>query len=152
MASSMAEELHHALKKVEEEIGFEEIAPIEKEIQKFCEIIDDNNPAYFTEGIFPPGYVMNLTNRVIQKVFIKIGPLFMGKNSKIKGLIHVGSVVEFLKPMPLNKKYKIKIETSEPKEKTGKKGTYYAVVFKTIIVDENDAIYALDYHDFFFKL
>ena len=70
---SLSEELHEKLKIVEKEIGIREIEPFEEEIKEFCDIIDDNNPLYFKKSIFPPGYIMNLTNRVIQEVFIKIG-------------------------------------------------------------------------------
>ena len=54
--------------------------------------------------------------------------------------------------MLLNKKYKVKIDLTEPVKKTGKKGTYYSVVFKTSVLDENDTIYAIDNHEFFIKL
>jgi len=142
-------ELNEALKKAETKIGIEDIEPIEAEIKTFCEIIDDINPIYLKQKVFPPGYIMNLTNRVIQKVFIEIGPLFI---SRIRGLIHVGSEVDFFRPMPLKKKYKIKIETSIPVEKKGKMGNYYSVIFKTLIFDEDENLYAVDHHNFFFKL
>lgn len=147
--SSVVKELDEALKNATAEIGLDEIEPLEKELLKFCELIDDNNPAYFKGDVFPPGYLMNLTNRVIQKVFIKIGPLFI---SKIRGLIHVNSDVEFLKPMSMNEKYKVQIETTEPIEKKGKMGTYFDVIFKTKILDRRDELCAVDNHDFFFKL
>ncbi len=147
--SSVVKELDDALKNATDEIGLAEIEPLEKELIKFCELIDDNNPEYFKGDVFPPGYLMNLTNRVIQKVFIKIGPLFV---SKVRGLIHVNSDVEFLKPMSMNEKYKVKIETTEPVEKKGKMGVYYDVIFKTKIFNEKDELCAVDNHDFFFKL
>ena len=146
---SLVEDLLVALKKAEKEIGIIEIEPIEEEIKKFCLIIDDNNPIYFTKSIFPPGYIMNLTNRVIQEVFINIGPAFI---SKIRGIIHVGSEVKFMKVMSMEQNYKIKIETSEPIEKKGKKGSYYSIIFKTSILDQKDEVCAIDDHDFFFKL
>jgi len=149
MASTLSDELHETLKNVEKKVGIEEVQPDRKEIEKFCDIIGDTNPIYVEKGIFPPGYIMNLTNRVIQKIFIEIGPLFI---SKIRGLIHVGSKVEFLKPMPLDISYTIKIETSKPKEKTGKKGTYYSSIFKTTIFDKDNDVHAIDHHEFFFKL
>ena len=63
------------------------------------------------------------------------------------------SEVEFFKPMPLENKYKIKIETTEPVEKKGKLGTYYSVIFNTSVLDETgEDLYALEKHDFFFKL
>ena len=147
-ASPILKELNDALKNATNEIGLDEIKPVKKELIKFCELIDDNNPDYFKGDIFPPGYVMNLTNRVIQKVFLKIVPMFI---NKIKGLIHVNSEVEFLRPMSMNKKYKVKIETTEPVKKTGKKGVYYEVIFKTSIFDDED-LCATDDHNFFFKL
>ena len=146
---SLAKELQVKLKEVEKEIGTKEIAPIKEEIRKFCEIIDDNNPIYFEKSIFPPGYIMNLTNRVIQDVFIKIGPAFI---SKIRGVIHISSEVKLMEVMSLDQKYKISIETSTPIEKTGKKGNYYSVIFKTSIMNENDNVCAIDNHEFFFKL
>ena len=149
IVSSVVKELDEALKNATDEIGWDEIEPIEKELIKFCELIDDNNPAYFKGDVFPPGYLINLTNRVIQKVFIKIGPMFI---SKIRGLIHVNSEVEFLKPMTMNQKYKVRIETTEPVEKTGKMGVYYEVIFKTSILNEKEELCAVDNHDFFFKL
>jgi len=146
---SLANALYKELKKAEKEVGIKEIEPIKEEIKKFCDIIDDSNPIYFEKSIFPPGYIMNLTNRVIQDVFIKIGPAFI---SKIKGVIHISSEVKLLKVMSLDQIYKISIETSRPIEKTGKKGNYYSVIFKTSILDDNDNICAIDNHEFFFKL
>lgn len=146
---STARELHEALQKATTEIGTESINPIKKEIRKFCSIIGDNNPIYFEENIFPPGYIMNLTNRVIQKIFFKIAPFF---RSKIKGLIHVGSEVEFIKSMPLDQNYKIRIKTSKPVKKKGKMGAYYAILFETEIFDETNEKCAIDHHNFFFKL
>ena len=143
----VAEELHQTLKKVEKEVGLEPVKIDRKEIIKFNELIDDKTSF---DILIPPGYVMNVTNRVIQQVFIKIGPLFI---SKIRGLIHVNSEVEFYKPMPIENKYRIKIETTVPIEKTGKMGTYYSVIFNTSIFDEKgEDRYALDKHEFFFKL
>ncbi|MHA1147250.1 MAG: hypothetical protein ACTSR8_03300 [Promethearchaeota archaeon] len=143
----VAEELHQTLKKVEKEVGLDPIRINRKEILKFNELIDDKMSF---DAVIPPGYVMNVTNRVIQQIFIKIGPLFI---SKIRGLIHVNSEVEFYKPMLVESHYRIKIETTKPIEKTGKMGTYYSVIFNTFIFDENyEALYALDKHEFFFKL
>ncbi|MFX1274078.1 MAG: hypothetical protein ACFFBP_20415 [Promethearchaeota archaeon] len=145
----MAKEIHFELRKVEKEIGISEIEPIEEEIKKFCEIIDDNNPVYFDRSIFPPGYIMNLTNRVIQEVFIKIGPKFI---SEIRGVIHVSSEVKFFKVMKMNQNYIITIETSQPIEKEGKMGNYFSIVFKTSILNKENEICAIDNHEFFFKL
>ena len=147
--TSIVKELDMALKKATNEIGLDVIEPIEKELIKFCELIEDNKDYYLKEDIFPPGYLMNLTNRVIQKVFIKIGPMFI---SKIRGLIHVNSEVEFLKPMLMNEKYKVRINTTEPIEKKGKMGTYYEVIFKTSILNYKTELCAVDNHNFFFKL
>jgi len=146
---TLADDLYDELKRVEREIGIKEIEPIKEEIKKFCEIIDDKNPIYFEKSIFPPGYIMNLTNRVIQEVFIKIGPHFF---SKIKGVIHISSKVKLVKVMSLDQNYKVTIQTSTPIEKTGKKGKYYSIIFKTLIMDKKDDICAIDNHEFFFKL
>lgn len=147
--NSLINDLHLALKQAEKDIGIIEIEPLEDEIKKLCEIIEDNNKIYFEKSLFPPGYIMNLTNRVIQDVFFKIGPLFI---SKIKGLIHVGSEVKYLKLMSLKHSYKIKLEFSRPIEKRGKEGIYYSIIFKTSILDGNNDVCAIDDHDFFFKL
>lgn len=158
-SATLVKELHESLKKAENELGIVIVEPDLKEIGKFCEIINEDSSIYFNESnvgeidsssmVMPPGYVMNLTNRVIQKIFIKIGPMFI---SKIRGLIHVSSEVEFFKPLQMGNKYGISIETSKPIEKVGKKGTYYSVIFKTTIKDENSELCALDDHNFFFKL
>ncbi len=155
----LIQELSDTLKKVEKEVGIETVLLKEKEVYSFCELIGDANPLYFNDEsakkagfdgkIIPPGYIMNLTNRVIQKIFIKIGPLFI---SKIRGLIHASSDVQYFKIMALNKKYKVVIETENPNEKTGAKGTYYSIIFKSSVFDENDELCAVDYHNFFFKL
>ncbi len=155
----LIQELSDTLKKVEKEVGIETVLLKEKEVSSFCELIGDANPLYFSDEsakdagfeskIIPPGYVMNLTNRVIQKIFIKIGPLFI---SKIKGLIHASSDVRFFKIMMLNKKYKIVIETENATEKSGAKGQYYSIVFKSSVLDENNELCAVDFHNFFFKL
>jgi len=147
-ASPILKKLNDTLKKTVIEIGLEEVETDEKELKIFCDIIDDNYLKYLNSNTFPPGYIMNLTNSVIRKVFIKLGPIIM---SKIQALIHVSSEVKYLKPMSMNEKYKIKIETSEPIEKKGKTGTYYSVIFKTLIFDDKD-LCATDDHNFFFKL
>ncbi|TFF96224.1 MAG: hypothetical protein EU544_01095 [Promethearchaeota archaeon] len=143
----LAEELHSTLKKVEKKQGTEIVRLKDKEVRKFCELIHDTG---YDGKFIPPGYIMNLTNRVIQKIFLEIGPLFI---SKIRGLIHVNSKVEFHEVMPLDKEYKISIETSKPLKKEGKKGTYYSIIFTTKVWDTNGSkLFAVDHHDFFFKL
>ena len=143
----LVEELHQSLKKVEKEVGSEPIKIERRDILKFNELIDDKTPF---GDLIPPGYIMNMTNQVITQIFIKIGPLFI---SKIRGLIHVNSEVEFFKPMAIKNKYKITIETTQPIEKTGKMGNYYSVVFNTSVFDEQDKeLYALDKHEFFLKI
>lgn len=149
VTQALANEIHLELKKAEEEIGTIEINPIGEEIRKFCQIIDDENPIYLQEGIFPPGYIMNLNNRVIQEVFIRILPLFA---SRIRGIIHAGSEVEFIREMSLKNMYRIRIETSVPVKKNGKMGEYYTIMFKTIMSDEMDEVCAIDHHNFFFRL
>lgn len=148
------------IKEVVREMGTQEIDIDEREINKFCELIDDNNSIYLDDAVaiktgykgrlIPPGYFMSITNRAISQFFIIIGPEFYQKFAT--GVIHTSSEVEFYCPMLLNKKYKVKIDLTEPVKKTGKKGTYYSVVFKTFILDENDTIYAIDNHEFFIKL
>ena len=145
----MAKELEIVLKKAEGQIGIQKIDSIEEEIKNFCEIVGDNNAIYFDQDIFPPGYIMNLTNRVVQQIFMIIGPKFI---AKVKGVIHVSSEVKLLEPMPLKIKYFVKINTSQPEKKEGKKGDYYSVTFKTTIYDEKNKTYAIDNHVFFFKL
>jgi len=148
------------IKEVIGEMGTQEIDIDEREINKFCELIDDNNSIYLDDAVaiktgykgrlIPPGYFMSITNRAISQFFIIIGPEFYQKFAT--GVIHTSSEVEFYSPMLLNKKYKVKIDLTEPVKKTGKKGTYYSIVFKTSILDENDTIYAIDNHEFFIKL
>ena len=131
----------------------------EGEIQTFCEIIDDRNPLYFNnsvasqlglEGkIIPPGYLMSLTNKFIQDIFIKFGPLLF---DKIKGVVHVFSEVEYLRPLLIGKKYLIKIKFDRPVKKVGRKGTSFNVNFKTSIIDFNGIVHAVDNHYFFFKI
>jgi len=148
------------IKEVVREMGTQEIELDEREINKFCELIEDNNSIYLDDALaiktgykgrlIPPGYFMSITNRAISQFFIIIGPEFYQKFAT--GVIHTSSEVEFYSPMLLNKKYKVKIDLTEPVKKTGKKGTYYSVVFKTSVLDENDTIYAIDNHEFFIKL
>ena len=147
--ASLVKEIDAALNEATETIGFQEIKPIQKELIKFCKLIGDENPLYFENDVFPPGYLMNLTNRVIQKIFIQIGPLFI---DKIRGLIHVNSEVAFLRPMTMNQSYHVKIETTEPVKKEGKMGIYYEVIFQTSIFNGKHELCATDNHDFFFKL
>ena len=97
-----------------------------------------------------PEFKLSVTSQVITQVFIKIGPLFI---SKIRGLIHVNSEVQFFKPMALKNKYKITIDTTPPIEKIGKMGTYFSVIFNTSVFDEQgEDLYALDKHEFFLKV
>ncbi|MBD3229399.1 MAG: hypothetical protein GF329_14535 [Candidatus Lokiarchaeota archaeon] len=148
------------LDEIIKDIGIRELIINEKEIIKFCELINDNNEIYYNnseakksgfEGkLVPPGYIMNLTNPYIQKIFIKGGAEFFP--GLIKGVIHVGSKIKYFKPMIMDKKFKIKIENSEPVEKSGEKGSYYSVIIKLSILDQEDTVYAIDNHEFFFKL
>jgi len=148
------------IKEVIREIGTQEIEIDEREITKFCELIGDDNSIYlddtaairagFKGKIIPLGYLMNISNRSISQFIIIIGPEFYQK--LLTGVIHTSSEVEFIRSMPLKKKYKVKIDLTEPVKKSSEKGIYYSVVFKTSFLDENDIIYALDNHEFFFKL
>ena len=146
---NIAQELYETLKRAEKEVGIKEIQPNEKEIKNFCKLIDDLNPLYFENHTFPPGYIMNLANIVLTPIILKTVPLLQ---SKISGYIHVNSEVEYRKIMPMNEIYKIKIISSEPVEKKGKKVKYLSVIFKTTITDKHDEIYATDNHHFFFRL
>jgi hypothetical protein len=146
---SIAKELYDTLKSAEKEVGIKEIEPNEEKIRAFCKLIDDDNPLYFDNHIFPPGYIMNLSNIVLTPIILKTVPLLQ---SKISGYIHVNSEVEFIKTMPMKKTYKIEIVSSEPVEKEGKKANYLSVIFKTTISDKNNEIYAIDNHHFFFRL
>jgi len=158
--TSLVEKFKIRIKEVIQEMGTQEFSIDESEITKFCELINDNNLIYLDEAaaikagykgrLIPPGYFMSITNRAISQFFIIIGPEFYQKFAT--GVIHTSSEVKFYSPMLLNKKYKVKIVLTEPVKKTGKKGTYYSVVFKTSILDENDTIYAIDNHEFFIKL
>jgi len=145
----IAKELYEILKKAEKEIGIKEVQPDEKEIKTFSKLIDDENPLYFDKYVFPPGYIMNLSNRVLAPIILRTHPLLQ---SKLSGYIHVKSEVEFFKPMPMKKTYKIEIVSSEPVEKRGKKGKYLSVIFKTTIRDKEKEIFAIDNHHFFFRL
>ncbi len=148
------------IKEVVKEMGTQEIELDEREINKFCELIDDNNSIYLDDAVaiktgykgrlIPPGYFLSITNRAISQFFIIIGPEFYQKFAT--GVIHTSSEVEFYSPMLLNKKYKVKIDLTEPVKKTGKKGTYYSIVFKTSVLEENNIIYGIDNHEFFIKL
>ncbi|MFW9898403.1 MAG: hypothetical protein ACFFDO_04000 [Candidatus Thorarchaeota archaeon] len=160
ISSSKIEELNGRLKKNMEEIGITEIKPNEMEILKYCELIEDNNlifrddstaiKAGFEGKIIHPGYLMSLTNPLVQQILTKNGPdLF---SNLVKAFIHVGSEVDFFKPLLMNKKYKIKAELSEPIEKKGKKRVYCSITFKFSVLDENDDIYAIDNHICFFRL
>jgi len=141
------QELYQAFKKAEKEAGAEIVDINAEEIVKFNNIIGDDQPIY---DIIPPGYIMNITNRVIQKLFSKIISLIV---SEIKGFIHVSSDVEFNKPIPLKNRYRIKIETQTPAEKKGTTGNYYSFIFNISIIDETHReLYAFDKHEFFFKL
>ncbi|MHA1285693.1 MAG: FAS1-like dehydratase domain-containing protein [Promethearchaeota archaeon] len=151
--------LFKILTKINKEFRQKKVNINEGEIQTFCEIIDDRNPLYFNnsvasqlglEGkIIPPGYLMSLTNKFIQDIFIKFGPLLF---NKIKGVVHVCSEVEYLKPLLIGEKYLIKIEFDKPVKKVGRKGTSFNVNFKTSIIDFNGVVHAVDNHYFFFKI
>ena len=141
------QELYQVFQKAEKEAGAEIVEINAEEIVKFNNIIGDDQPIY---DIIPPGYIMNITNRVIQRLFFKIIPLIV---SEIKGFIHASSDVEFNKPIPLKNRYRIKIETQAPAEKKGITGNYYSFIFNTSILDETgEEIHAIDNHEFFFKL
>jgi len=153
------ENLFRILQKIENEIGEKEVKSSESEIQAFCEIIDDRNLLYFNDSIaselglegkiIPLGYLMSLTNKFIQDIFIKFGPLLF---DKIKGVVHVFSEVEYLRPLLIGKKYLIKIKFDRPVKKVGRKGTSFNVNFKTSIIDINGIVHAVDNHYFFFKI
>ena len=143
------------------EIGTSEVYIGEKVIKKFCDLIGDDNLLYHSElaaqengykgKLIPPGYMMNLTYPIIQEIFIIGGPDFFP--GLIKGIIHVGSVVSFYKPIPLNNKYYIKIEITNPVIlKRGKRGDYYSIIFGVSVLDEHKSVCAVDNHEFFFKL
>ncbi|MFX0186908.1 MAG: hypothetical protein ACFE8A_04130 [Candidatus Hodarchaeota archaeon] len=160
ISSSKIEELNMRLKKNMEDIGITEIDQDEMEIVKYCELIEDNNlifrddstaiKAGFESKIIHPGYLMSLTNPLVQQILTKSGPdLF---SNLVKAFIHVGSEVEFFMPLLMNKKYTIKVELSEPIEKKGKKGVYCSITFKFSVLDENNNIYAIDNHICFFRL
>ena len=157
--STLEQSLHLALQEAESEFDFAPLDVKEKEIETFCSIINDFNPVYhdseaaklsgFKGKIIPPGYIMSLATQIIYKIFIKIGPLFA---SKIRGVIHVSSEVEYFKPMPIENTYKISIKTSVPKKKEGSKGNYYKIFFKTFVYDDIKEITAIDNHLFFLKI
>ena len=154
-------DFHKTLLNIIDDFGLKEININENEIAEFCNLINDNNLIYLDDDsaneaglegkILPPGYFMNLTTKFIYEIFIKGGPdLFASKI--IKGLIHTKSDVEFFKPILMNKKYKIKIELSEPIKKEGAKGTYYSIIFQISLLDNEFNVYAVDNHDFFFPI
>ena len=155
----LVQELHHALKEAELEYDLELMKIKDNEIEQFCELIADSNPLYsdtniarklgFNGKLIPPGYILSLTTQQIYKMFIKIGPMFI---SKIKGIIHVKSEVIYNKPMLRTIPYRVSIKTSVPKKKTGSKGHYYEVVFRTAVLDEFNETCVIDNHVFFFKL
>jgi len=77
------------IKEVVREMGTQEIELDEREINKFCELIEDNNSIYLDDALaiktgykgrlIPPGYFMSITNRAISQFFIIIGPEFYQK-------------------------------------------------------------------------
>ena len=141
------ERLNYLLQRNIEEIGITEIKPDEVEIRKFCEVIEDTD---FEGKIVHPGYIMSLTNPIVQQILTKGGPeLFSGL---VKAFIHVGSEVEYFKPMIMQKKYKIKVALSEPIEKTGKKGSFCCISFIFSVYDEDNELYTRDNHICFYKL
>jgi hypothetical protein len=155
------EKFNERINEILEELGISEVYIDEKEIKKFCDLIQDDNLLYhsklaaqergYGDKLVPPGYMMNLTNPVTQEIFIKGGPDFFP--GLIKGVIHVGSVVSYYKPMLVNNKYYIKIEITNPVIlKRGSKGDYYSIIFGLSILDEDESVYAVDNHEFFFKL
>ena len=149
---SKIKELHNRLKKNIKEIGSTIIDPKEREIVKFSELINDNNLVFSDDSakIIPLSYMMSLTNPVVQQILTHGGPeLFSGL---IKAFIHVGSEVEYIKPMLMNKKYKLRTELSEPVEKSGEKGSYCSISFIFSVLDENNDIHAIDNHICFYKL
>jgi len=157
--SSKVEEFYDLLKKKVEKLRISEIKPNETEIMKFCNLIGENNlifidksaaiKAGFESKLVHPGYLLSLTNPIVQLILIKEGAeLFL---NLAKAFIHVGSEVEFYKPLLMDKKYKIKVDLSEPIEKKGKKGVYCSIIFKFLVLDENNDIYAIDNHICFFR-
>lgn len=158
---SVIRDFHKTLLNTIDDFGLKEINIEENEIKEFCNLINDNNLIYFDDNraneagldgkILPPGYFMNLTTKFIYEIFVKGGPdLFASK--VVKGLIHMKSDVEFFKSILMNKKYKIKIELSEPIKKEGTKGTYFSIIFKISLLDNEFNVYATDNHDFFFPI
>jgi len=157
---SKIEELHRRLNENIEEIGITEIKIDENEIIKYCELIKENNLIFkddkvainagFEGKIIHPSYITSLTNPIVQQIIIKGGPELY--SSLIKAYIHVGSEVEYKKPMVMNKKYKIKTELSESVEKTGKKGSFCSNSFTFSVMDENNDVYAIENHISFYKL
>jgi hypothetical protein len=140
------------LSDMKEEIGTREYNFKEKDIDKFCELISDTNPIYLNKDlgkIIPPSYIMNMTNVVFQQFFIKIGLDFF---DKIMGVIHTRSDVNIFKPMPMSTKYRVKFDYEEPKEISGKMGNYFSVMFVITIMDAQNSVYAVDNHEFFFKM
>jgi acyl dehydratase len=158
--TQLVEKFKIRIKEVIKELGIQDLEPNEGEIIKFCKLINDDNPIYQDDSaaikagykgkLIPPGYLMSITNRSISQFFIIIGPEFYQKLAT--GVIHVYSEVEFFNPMLLNRKYKVKIDLTEPVEKSGNKGSYYSVIFKVSVLDDDDITYAIDNHEFFFKL
>jgi len=141
------ERLNYLLQRNIEEIGITEIKPDEVEIGKFCELIEDTN---FEGKIVHPGYIMSFTNPIVQQILTKGGPeLFSGL---VKAFIHVGSEVEYIKPILINKNYKLKVGLSEPVEKSGKKGSFCCISFIFSVLDENNDICVIDNHNCFYKL
>ena len=146
---SIKNELYQTLKDAEMEVGTKEIAPDKEELNAFCRIINDNIIQYLEENIFPPGYIMNLSNKVLSKVITKTHPLLQ---TSLSGYIHVESDVEFMNPMSMDKNYIIKVESSTPIEKEGNKASYYSVIFRITISDTESKVYVIDNHHFFFRL
>ena len=159
-STSKVEELKRFLKKNIEEIGTYEFQPDEDEITKFCELIGDNNLIYlndkvaieagFEGKIIPASYITSLTNPMVQLILTKDGPQLFSR--LVKAFIHVGSEIELLKPMIMNKKHRINVELSEPIKKSGKKGVYYNIMIKLAVLDEYNTTCVIDNHDCFFKL
>ncbi|MHA1232726.1 MAG: hypothetical protein ACTSPQ_19005, partial [Candidatus Helarchaeota archaeon] len=105
----------------------------------------------FDGPVIPPSYIMNITNPVMQILFIRIGQDFF--QGLVKGVIHVSSIVNYYGPMLLNKRYKIKVEATNPVLRMGTKGKYYSVIIKLSILSEDmKYTYATDDHEFFFKI
>ncbi|MHA1269846.1 MAG: hypothetical protein ACTSPY_08695 [Candidatus Helarchaeota archaeon] len=158
---SKLREFHERLINIINKIGTPEIHPRDKDILKFCELIDDTKNFYFFDHdalkigskgkLIPPGFLLNFTCPITQQIFINGGPDFFP--GLVKAIIHVGSTVDYLLPMISNATYKIKIDLNDPVLKSGSKGDYCSIIFTLSITNNDESkIFAIDHHEFFIKL